>query len=85
VGQANNVYAAFPLCGRLVRGAALTRALPDGRFSFEADTPYDAGVVARCLVRHGFTFDYAWGDQNFAPVFAETADKDATSASASPR
>ena len=45
--------------------------------------PHDAGVVARCLVRHGFAFNYAWGDQNFAP--ADTEDYDAEKASASPR
>jgi hypothetical protein len=83
-GKSNNIYTVFARCGQLVRGVALTRVLPDGRFSFEADTSYDAGVVARCLVRHGFAFDYAWGDQNFAPVVAETGEKD-TDASASPR
>jgi hypothetical protein len=57
--------------------AALTRATPDGRFSFEADTAHDAGVVARCLVRQGYTFNHVWADHNFAPTFAET-DRDGT-------
>jgi hypothetical protein len=64
--------------------ASLTRVLPDGRFSFEADNAYDAGVVARCLTRQGYTFNYAWGNQNFAPAVAETGE-DAIKSAAVPR
>jgi hypothetical protein len=65
--------------------AALTSATPDGRFSFEADTSYDAGVVARCLSRQGYTFNYAWGSQNLAPAVADSDSDGTVNTAAVPR
>jgi hypothetical protein len=63
--------------------AELTRVIPDGRFSFEADTAYDAGVIGRCLIRQGYTFNFAWADQNFAPAIAEAGQAGTTTAAVS--
>jgi hypothetical protein len=41
--------------------------------------------VARCLARQGYTFQYAWGDQNFAPAVAGAGEKGTMSTAAAPR
>jgi hypothetical protein len=41
--------------------------------------------MGRCLARQGYTFNVAWGSQNFAPAIADAGQEGTTTTAAVPR